>query len=305
MPAHGRRRQDISAWQEQLSASFVRLDVVSDGSLRVLDTRLATTTKGTARAAQVDVAGEPHVVRRTPRSAAQDDGGILVSVQLGGSCIVRQGGREARLSPGDIAWYDTGRPYDLVFPEGSHRQTVLQIRPGDYVHAQALVDTTAVRVPGDRGIGHVVAPLLGAIPHSMEDAEVVQTERVTQMAIDMLLLALPSSRRQGAPDLLASTRRFVEEHADDPDLSPSGVAAAVHLSLGHLHRIFRRSDTTLGTYLKHVRLRNAASDLRDPLLAHWDVADIARRRGFRDPASFSRAFHSRYGMSPSRWRRAG
>lgn len=302
MPAHGRRRQDIASWQEQLSASFVRLDVVSDGSLRALDTRLATAQKGKARAARVDVVGEPHVVRRTPHAASQDDGGILVSVQLRGSCIVRQLGREAHLRPGDIAWYDTTRPYDLVFPEGSHRQVVLQVRPEDFLQSRPLSDSTAIRLPGDLGVGRAVAPLLRAIPHSMQDAETVQTERIAQMAVDMLLLALPGPPRSSAPDLLESARRFVEDHADDPDLSPSRVASAVHLSLGHLHRIFRRSDTTLSTHLKLVRLRNAANDLRDPVLGHWTIVDIARRRGFRDPATFSRAFHARYGMSPTEWR---
>jgi AraC-like DNA-binding protein len=299
-----RRRQDLASWQEQLSSSFVRLDVAAVGAVASLDTRLATTTKGKVHAAVVDVVGEPHVVRRTRRGAAHDDGGLLVSVQMQGSCIVRQAGREAHLSEGDIAWYHAAEPYDLVFPEGTHQQVVLQINPDEFFRARTLLDHTATRVLGDQGIGHAVAPLLRAIPQSLQDAEVGQADRVAQIAVDLLLLSVPSvPTTPRTPDLLESTRQFIQAHADDPDLTPGSVAAAVHLSVGHLHRIFRGSDSTVGEFLRRARLEHAATDLRDPRFAHWTVADIAQRRGFRDAGHFSRAFASHYGVSPTSWRR--
>ncbi len=305
MTVDDRRRQDLASWQEQISEAFVRLDVLSAGSAASLDTRLTTAKKGKSRAAYVDVVGEPHVVRRTRRAAAYDEGGLLISVQLAGSCIVRQADREAHLTAGDIAWYDASRPYELVFPEGSHKQAVLHIFPDEFFRSRSLLDHTATRVPGELGIGHAVAPLLRAIPRSIQDAEVVQADRVTQTAVDLLLLSVPASGpRPRASDVLEISRQFIETHADDPDLTPGRVAAAVHLSLGHLHRIFRHSDSTVNEFLKRARLEHAATDLRDPLLQHWTVGDIAQRRGFRDAAYFSRVFHARYGMSPSTWRRS-
>lgn len=54
-----------------------------------------------------------------------------------------------------------------------------------------------------------------------------------------------------------------------------------------------------------VVVRNAVDRLRDPLLVHWTVTEIALRRGFKDAARFSRAFHTRYDVSPTAWRRVG
>lgn len=304
MAGSGRRRQDLASWEAELSSSFVRLDVAAAGSATSLDTRLEAVTKGKVRAALVDVVGEPHRVRRTRAGVAADGGGLLVSVQLQGSCVVRQAGREAHLAVGDIAWYDATRPYDLIFPEGTHQQAVLQLVPDEFFGSRSLLDHTAVRVSGNRGIGRAVAPMLCAIPRSIEDVEVVQADRVAQIAVDLLLLSIPTPARVQAPDLLASMHEFIEAHSDDPELSPGRVAAAVHLSLGHLHRVFRRSDTTVSEFVKSVRLDRAAGDLRDPQLAHWTVRDIAQRRGFKDAAHFSRAFASRYGVSPTTWRRS-
>jgi AraC-like DNA-binding protein len=300
-----RRRQDLVSWQDELSASFVRLDVAAIGVADHLDTRLLGTKKGATHSALVDVRGEPHIVRRTRRAAAHDDGGLLVSVQMAGSCIVRQDGREALLTAGDIAWYDAGRPYDLVFTEGSHQQAVLKLPYDGFAHASSLLDHTAFRVSGDQGVGYVIGNLLRAIPHSIQDVEAVDADRIAQVALDLLLLGAPSRSSKANPlDLLESSREFIRAHADDPDLTPGRVAAAVHLSLGHLHRVFRGSDSTISEYLRTVRLGRAATDLRDPHLAHWTIADIAQRRGFKDAAHFSRAFAARYGVSPMMWRRS-
>lgn len=300
-----RRRQDLGSWREELSASFVRLEVDAIGIADSLDTRLWGVRKGTAHAAWVDVVGEPHIVRRTRSGAASDRGGLLVSVQVEGSCVVRQDGREARLNAGDIAWYDAARPYELVFTGGSHQQAVLQLAYDEFEQVPALLGNTATRVPGDQGVGYAIGNLLRAIPQSIETVEVVDADRVAQIAVDLLMLGAPfRSRRMVSVDLLESSREFIRAHADDPDLTPGRVASAVHLSLGHLHRVFRGSDSTISEYLRNVRLGRAAVDLRDPQLAHWTVVDIAQRRGFKDAAHFSRAFTASYGVSPTTWRRS-
>jgi AraC-like DNA-binding protein len=54
------------------------------------------------------------------------------------------------------------------------------------------------------------------------------------------------------------------------------------------------------TYLAHVRLDAATALLRDTSLP---VMRIARNVGYTSEAAFSRAFKSRYGTPPARWRR--
>lgn len=292
----------LSAWRERLCQSFFYLDVKPLGSTAHLRAKMSRATKGRIRAATVKVLGEPHLVRRS--RSGDEDGSLLVSVQLRGSCVVKQDGREALLRPGDMALYDASRPYDLIFPSGDHRQAVLQAAPADVSLTASLLRNTAVRVSGENGIGPAVSALLTAIPGSIRDAEVVHAERLAQSALELLALSLSREARPGrAAELLGRARAYIEAHADDPGLNPGLIASGLHVSLAHLHRTFRGSDATVSSLVRQVRLDRAAADLRDEKLAHWTVAAIGSRRGFNDAAHFSRLFASHFGMTPSEWRR--
>lgn len=80
---------NLSAWREQLCQSFFQLDVEPMGKSAVLLGKMSDATKGRVHAVTVDVQGEPHRVRRV--HSKREDGGMLVSVQLQGGCLVRQG----------------------------------------------------------------------------------------------------------------------------------------------------------------------------------------------------------------------
>lgn len=302
MGAKVREQVELSAWREQLSQSFFDLDVEPLGASANLFPTISGQTKGRVYAATVDVQGEPHLIRRT-RSSTRNES-LLVSVQLRGSCIVRQHDKEAVLKPGDMALYDASQPYQLVFPAGDHKQAVLQVPAHELATLDSLRAHTAVRIAGDSGIAPAVSAMLTAIPKSIRDSEVVNAERLARSAMDLLALSFPTTGKidRGAT-LVTQAHAFIEANADDPTLTPSAVAAALHLSLAHLHRLFRATDSTVSGLIKRTRLDRAATDLRDAKLAHWTVSEIALRRGFHDAAHFSRTFASHFGVAPGEWRR--
>jgi AraC-like DNA-binding protein len=82
----------------------------------------------------------------------------------------------------------------------------------------------------------------------------------------------------------------VEKLARACNLSRSAFAA----------RFLARVGKPPGTYLAHVRLDAATDLLRDTSLP---VTRIAESVGYTSEAAFSRAFKSRYGTPPTRWRR--
>ncbi|MCY0943062.1 hypothetical protein O1W17_20680 [Streptomyces sp. H34-S5] len=53
---------------------------------------------------------------------------VFVGLQVTGSSMVVQDGREAVLQPGDLAPYDTTRPYILVNENGTHPPALLPRR---------------------------------------------------------------------------------------------------------------------------------------------------------------------------------
>jgi len=102
--------------------------------------------------------------------------------------------------------------------------------------------------------------------------------------------------------LLDGIKTYIEQHLSDPELTPTAIAAAGHVSLRYLHHLFQRDGRTVGAFLRERRLEHCRADLSDPALAARGVCEIARRWGFRDAAVFNRAFKSAYGMTPGAYR---
>lgn len=292
----------LAAWQERLCQSFFGLDVKPLGTDARLHATITDKTKGYVQASTVEVRADPHLVRRT--FSRDEEASLLVSVQLRGTCVVRQEDREAVLRPGDIALYDASRPYDLVFPGGDHRQAVLVVPPAETKTRDLLLRHTAVRVSGGQGTGFAVSALMSALPGSIQDTAAPHAEQLAQSALDLLALSFTANPAPGhVEELLDRARVFIEAHADDPGLNPGRIATGLYVSLAQLHRTFRGSDTTVSSLVKQVRLDRAARDLRDERLRSWTVADIGARRGFSDAAHFSRSFTARFGVPPGHWRK--
>ncbi len=89
----------------------------------------------------------------------------------------------------------------------------------------------------------------------------------------------------------------------DRSLGLEELASVAHFSSFHFHRIFRgMTGETLGGYIRRRRLEEAASRLTN---GEVSVTDIALDFGFENSESFSRAFKSHFGVSPSQFRLTG
>ena len=87
--------------------------------------------------------------------------------------------------------------------------------------------------------------------------------------------------------IVFAVSQFVEERGA-AQLSIQDIAQALHLSAGHLSRIFRRTTgTTLEGFLIRQRVELAKRTLLDPRL---NVAEVAERCGFCNPAYFASVF---------------
>ncbi|TDC12514.1 AraC family transcriptional regulator [Streptomyces sp. 8K308] len=97
---------------------------------------------------------------------------------------------------------------------------------------------------------------------------------------------------------------FVRQRLQDSDLTPPMIAAAHHISLGHLHRVFQTlgHGSTLAAWIRDQRLAGARADLADPAQRTTPIHQVAARWGIPDPALFSRAFRTAYGTSPRDYR---
>lgn len=89
----------------------------------------------------------------------------------------------------------------------------------------------------------------------------------------------------------------------DGDLSLDAMAEVACMSRFHWHRVFRAmTGETLAEAVRRLRLLAAANAL---VLEQAPLAEIARRHGYPNQTSFSRAFRAAHGTSPAVFRKRG
>jgi AraC-like DNA-binding protein len=104
-----------------------------------------------------------------------------------------------------------------------------------------------------------------------------------------------------APGLIMQVNQLAQSN-DDP-LSVKEIARSLGISSSHLRARFRAScGVSLGRHLRRLRLEKACGLLR---LSQRRVTEIAELCSFTSIYSFSRAFHTAYGVSPMAYRHGG
>jgi AraC-like DNA-binding protein len=226
-----------------------------------------------------------------------------------GSCRLIQDGHEALLRPGDLTIYDCRRPYTMSFAE-AHEISFLMF-PTDRLRlpATAVERVLATPVPSSDSTASLVAPFLRRLVRNLDEDDGSVNQLLADNALD--LLATLFGERTGTradPDaarrsLLLRVCGWIEAHLDEPSLDPVTIAAANHVSVRYLHRLFHDDGTSVARWVRERRLDRCRRDLADPALASRCVLAIARSWGFDDAAHFSKVFKASYGEPPTAYRR--
>ena len=301
-------REREEAWRAAVAEVFVPLDF-SFPDPRAFRGEISGDVLGTVAVTRVSAG--PHRAERTQRHVARTEMPYYkVSMPLRGYVLISQDGREAPLIPGDLAIYDTSRPYHVTFDDTCrllvlmfpHRELRL---PHDAVSA-----VTARRVSGRNGIGGLVAPLLVNLASRLDElGGAASSARLADNVVDLLGtlyadLLSGAGYRPADPmhTLMTKIRCFIEDNLDDPDLGPESVAAACHISVGYLHKLFRAEGTSVSRTIRERRLEQCRRDLVAPGSRAKAVSAIGAHWGFLDAAHFSRIFKATYGVSPREYR---
>ena len=260
----------------------------------------------------------PLSVRRTPELISQADPDLLklVLVRGGNSCVVAQDGRQAPLSAGEFAIYDTQRPYEVVCGAGGDWPTQMMtfMFPPSLLplSRNRLRRLAAVRFRAGAGLGDLTSHFLLQLARNIDHYSPAEAARLSAAAVEVLATRLAHEldvRDWGTPEarrhaLLTTIQAFMQQHLGEPGLSPATIAAAHHISLRTLHQLFHDEGLTVAGWLRQRRLERCRRDLADPALAPRPVAAIAARWGFASPGDFSRAFRAAHGLPPAAYRRS-
>lgn len=299
--------EQFSFWREVVWEAFVpvALSRPQEGPFHSVVTGWSVGALGVST-----ITSQPQMVARTDVEIARRRGDVFfLNMPLSPGTSAVQGGRTARLEPGDFVLIDGARPFELGF-ERPFSQISLML-PLDAL-APILADPgsmTAVRIPGSTGVGAVAAGAIRGLASAQGSFNHHEARTVTDHLTGVIALAaggVSTPPRSGSRALLLQAALDeVERSLADPELSPARVASAVGISTSYLHRLFADHGPSFGRWLLTRRLDRCHRDLADPARRHWTVAQIAAHHGFRDPSYFARAFKAHYGMTPGQARRAG
>jgi AraC-like DNA-binding protein len=265
-------------------------------------------------ASLTELAFSSHRVARGPALIRHGDPEMYIVVfHVRGTFAMSHTGREITLGAGDMALGDSSLPYHSVVGNGpGMTESLLLHLPKRLVPlpAAALERLLATRLPYHRGIGSVVAHTLTRISAEAHHCTPADSARLGTAAVELTTALLthhlhaadplPATSRPSA--LLLRIEAFIQENLADPELTPASLAAAQHISIRYLHHLFKSRETTAAAYIRTQRLNRCRSDLANPDLTRIPIRAIATRWGFNDPATFSRTFHSAYGMPPREYR---
>lgn len=144
------------------------------------------------------VESDPCEVRRTPQGIARSSGdAVLLSVQMAGSSVLTQDGRQAPLGPGDFALYDTRRPYTLDVHAGT-AQLVLKI-PRKALEARlgSTAAYTARALAAGRPLTGLAAEFLKGLASRAGAMEPWCERTMAEQALDLVALAVSQDLRAG------------------------------------------------------------------------------------------------------------
>jgi AraC-like DNA-binding protein len=299
----------FDCWKAALAEAFVPLEVTRPGGGPDFRGRLDNLDLGGVRLCEVSA--EAHTALRTRRLVtAAPSGCYKLGLLLRGSAVLIQDGREAALTPGDFALYDTDRPYTLGL--GSDHRLLILVFPRDLLGlpAEQVARLTATALPGAQpGLARLIPSFLTEVADVKDQVRGRTAVRLSGNVLDLLTTVLAERLDFPAADadsahraLMLQITTFIEERLGSQDLSPQLIAAAHHISLRQLHKLFHDTGTTVGGWIRQRRLERCGRDLRDPGLADRPVAAIGARWGYPDPAHFSRLFKATYGVGPRDYR---
>ncbi|MFJ8623541.1 AraC family transcriptional regulator [Kitasatospora sp. NPDC093550] len=267
----------------------------------------------------------PARFRRTAARVRRSDPEVchLTLVLDGGLSLTRDDRDPTTVfGPGELYVLDSSQPYDVrglgapAADPGPRRVAAMGI---DFALAALPLPADRLRAlmgrpfSGREGTSGLLADFLVGLDRQAALLGPAEAPRLGTVVIDLVaaLLARELDAEDALPDdargraLVENVRTFVRRNLHDPGLTPAAIAAAHHVSVSYLHRLFTRHShgETVAAWIRARRLEKAHRDLADPALRTLPLHAVAARCGIPRPSDFSRAFRAAYGLPPGEHRR--
>lgn len=189
-------RERFAFWREVSSKIWVPYDLRCEPHLESgFQARIDVGGPGPVQATLMTTT--PYTIHRTARLIRRADPELCkLAVAVHGTGVVAQGDRHAEFRVGDLVLYDTSRPYSATLATDipASQLLVLQFaRSALPLPPRDLRRLTAVRIPGDQGVGALSSQFLLQLARHLHELGPADTARLAGLTLDVLTAALANA----------------------------------------------------------------------------------------------------------------
>lgn len=256
------------------------------------------------------VTSSREISRRTRQHVNYDSRDTYVLVNgISGDVSLEQGTTRTQILPRSFVFYCASRPYEW------HHMNMTEVRniavPGHLLKARLRnVDQYAGRSFTDTvGMWRILAEMMETSLREIEAIPEAASYQLGAQIADLLALTLEGDGRLSLNEASSRSGLYrrclgvIRGNIINGELGPELIASAVGLSVRSLHRIFAENGTAVAECIREERLAASLTHLQSPGSAEISISEIAHRTGFRSHSHFSHAFRTKFGMTPTDWRR--
>jgi AraC-like DNA-binding protein len=232
---------------------------------------------------------------------------ISVGLALATGTGAQQNGHDLLLRRDELYVIDFARPVRSLL--ANHHELAIMLprrRVAEAIGAE--VEALGGRRLALDGIGLLLGEHLRAL--AAHGARLTPEEQAVALSVaaDLALATLKATLAvrldpdRCAGEIYVIACSVIDYHCGDPMLTPAGVAGLAGCSRATLYRVMARHGEGVADEIWRARLARAWHLLTAAALRDLPLSEIAFRSGFLDPASFSRMFKRRYGLTPTELR---
>ena len=242
---------------------------------------------------------------RGRQSSGYIDDSILITFPMTGDVRFTQKGRQLTSKPGQFFIELSSLPYEFYHLHEASLY-VIKVPLALLTPQMGTIERQFARsLSIDEGAGRLLVFQIGQILtliHSNKLAE-LEVKILEQQLLSLIVLTLSAPK-----EVMMSTRSSIQSvhlkriehyvylHLENPDLTPAMVAAACHISVRYLHKLFSELPYTFSDWVKELRLKQANHILKTK--SYVTIDEVAHRVGYTDQGYFSRIYKQHFGYSP-------
>jgi AraC-like DNA-binding protein len=295
------------AWHHGMESTFGGLQVVPlPTSIGPATGSFASTDLGSVEI--FGISGTPQQLVRPVRSRrGSPTESIKVCAVRRGQCVIEQSGRAVMVKPGEFGLYDTGRPYRLIWQGSWECDVMTASRTAMGVSTQAIDRAQSRTWSTTHGAGALLiqfmttsVSLAAPTPAARDHLATAGASLLAGVIVDDLEPVADNA--EGV--FRQQVESYIDHHLHQENLSLASIAAAHHVSVRTIQRLFAGTGKGLSGLIRQRRLDAVRRGLANPHLANLTIADVAARWCIHDAQWLARAFKAQFDMTPSEFRRS-